>query len=74
MASKMYPFINYRDSIHYQNSCFATIVIVKFLLSLSTIERCHKRSAIKFAMADTKAPIYFNVGILILYSKNVLGL
>ena len=37
MASKMYLFINYRDSIHYRNSCSATIVIVKFLLSLSTI-------------------------------------
>ena len=39
MASKMYPFINYRDSIHYRNSCSATIVIVKFLLSLSTSSR-----------------------------------
>ena len=40
MASKMYPFINYRDSIHYRNSCSATIVIVKFLLSLSTSRMC----------------------------------
>ena len=36
MVSKMYPFINYRDSIHYRNSCSASIVIAKFLLSLST--------------------------------------
>ena len=27
---------NYRDSIHYRDSFTATIVIVKFLLSLST--------------------------------------
>ena len=36
MASKTYPFMNYQDSIHYWNNCSATIVIVKFLLSLST--------------------------------------
>ena len=44
MASKMYPFINYRDSIHYRNSCSATIVIVKFLLSLSTTH-CYLNSS-----------------------------
>ena len=33
----MYPFINYWDSIHYRNSCSATIMIVKFLLLLSTM-------------------------------------
>ena len=36
MASEMYPFINYQDNIHYRNSCSATIMIVKFLLLLST--------------------------------------
>ena len=44
MASKMYPFISYWDSFHYQNSCSATIVIVKFLLSLSTRENRYKLS------------------------------
>ena len=51
MASKMYPFINYRDSIHYRNSCSATIVIVKFLLSLSTtacISRLYPQSYINY--------------------------
>ena len=28
MESKMYPFINYRDSIHYRNSCRATIAVI----------------------------------------------
>ena len=37
MPNKMYPFTNYQDSIHYRNSCSATIVIVKFLLSLCTM-------------------------------------
>ena len=35
MASKMCPFI-YRDTIHYRNSCSATIMKVKLLQSLST--------------------------------------
>ena len=46
MASKMYPFINYRDSIHYRNNCSATIVIVKFLLSLSTSSDLQEQSPI----------------------------
>ena len=47
MASKMYPFINYRNSIHYPNSCSATIVIVKFLLSLSTSIRSYTSKSTK---------------------------
>ena len=36
MLYKFSSLYNYRDSIHYRDSFTATIVIVKFLLSLST--------------------------------------